>query len=124
MELLESIKHRKGANMIDVTKADWKLFCSRIGGWQEAYIDKLLREYIALLQKDGTASEKFWELEKRIKSDKCHPGVQMELRKQDVPFNLVQLMNLGVITEEELEGFSEKLRDTIKFLISRNYGKS
>lgn len=109
--------------MVEVTKADWKLFCSKIGDWQEAYMDKLIREYMELLSAEGVASEKFWELEKRIKNDKRHPGVQMELRKRDLPFDLLQLINLGVITEQELEGFSEDLKDTINFLISRNYGR-
>ena len=30
------------------------------------------------------ASERFWELEKRIKEDKRHPGVVMELKKSEV----------------------------------------
>lgn len=114
---------RKDTDMVEVTKADWKLFCSRIGGWQEAYMEKLIREYVTFLQEKGAASAKFWELEKRIKSDKRHPGVQKELQKKNVPYDLLQLMNHGVITEVDLEGFSEELKDAIKFLGERNYGR-
>ena len=32
-----------------VNEKDWKLFRSRIGLWQEAYMDRLNREYIELL---------------------------------------------------------------------------
>ncbi|MBQ8231088.1 MAG: hypothetical protein IJZ34_04070 [Lachnospiraceae bacterium] len=40
-------------------------------------------------------------------NDKRNPGVLIELHKQDVPYDLVRLINLGVITVDELEGFSE-----------------
>ena len=31
------------------TEADWKLFRKKIAGWQEAYMEKLVREYMDLL---------------------------------------------------------------------------
>ena len=54
---------------------DWKLFKIRLVGWQENYMDKLNKEYINLLTGAKNASDKFWELERRIKKDKKHPGV-------------------------------------------------
>ena len=54
---------------------DWKLFKIRLAGWQENYMDKLNKEYINLLTGAKNASDKFWELERRIKKDKKHPGV-------------------------------------------------
>ena len=38
--------------MLDISKADWKLFRERISGWQEAYMERLTREYIELLSSD------------------------------------------------------------------------
>lgn len=35
---------------------------------------RLTKEYIDLLSGDENASDKFWELEERIKKDKKHPG--------------------------------------------------
>ena len=106
--------------MMEVSKADWKLFRSRIADWQEAYMERLIKEYAELLNGEGAASDKFWELEKRIKNDKRNPGVLIELHKQDVPYDLVQLINLGVITVDELEGFSEDMKDIVNFQRSRN----
>ena len=40
---------------------------------------RLLKEYIDMLNGNGNASDKFWELEERIKKDKKHPGVMLEL---------------------------------------------
>lgn len=45
------------------TKKDWALFREKIADWQEAYMDKLNKEYMDLLNGDGRPSEKFWALE-------------------------------------------------------------
>ncbi len=41
------------------SEKDWKLFRSKIADWQEAYMEKLNREYIKLLSGEGNASENF-----------------------------------------------------------------
>ena len=33
------------------SEKDWKIFRSKIAGWQEAYMDKLNKEYIKILWK-------------------------------------------------------------------------
>jgi len=107
--------------MMEITKADWKLFRSRIAEWQEGYMERLIKEYVEILNGEGAASDKFRELEKRIKNDKRNPGVFIELHKQDVPYDLVRLINLGAITVDDLEGFSEELKGAVNYLVSRNY---
>ena len=60
---------------MDISKKDWKLFRERLSGWQEKYMEGLVKEYANFLNDDKKpASEKFWELEKRIKEDKRQPG--------------------------------------------------
>lgn len=59
------------------SEKDWKLFRSKIADWQEAYMEKLNREYIELLSSEGNASDKFWALEQRIREDKKDSGVQL-----------------------------------------------
>ena len=50
-------------------------------------MEGLVKEYANFLNDDKKpASEKFWELEKRIKEDKRHPGVVMELKKSEAGF--------------------------------------
>ena len=65
------------------SEKDWKIFRSKIAGWQEAYMDKLNKEYIKILSGDGKPSEKFWTLEKRIKEDKKDCGVQCEMSRSN-----------------------------------------
>jgi len=67
-----------------ISKSDWKLFREKLPEWQEKYMEKLVGEYVVFLsQDDKAASEKFWEMEKRIKKDRKNPGVIMELEKSE-----------------------------------------
>ena len=106
-------------NMNRFSEKDWKLFRSKIAGWQEAYMDKLNKEYIEILSGEGNPSDKFWKLEKRIKEDKRDCGVQCEMSRSN-QFNIIMsLLNEGAITLEDLDDFSDNLKDTIKFFSER-----
>lgn len=95
------------------TKKDWTLFRTKIAGWQESYMDKLNKEYIALLSEDISPSEKFWRLNKRIKEDKKKTGVRIEMSRSHLIYNLISLINEGAIRFEDLEEFSDKLKETV-----------
>lgn len=98
------------------TEGDWKLFRKRLAGWQEAHMEKLIGEYVELLQGEGVASERFWALDKRLRDDKRSMGVVINnLRRIDLPHYLTQLILEGVIEESDLEGFSDKLRENVLF---------
>jgi hypothetical protein len=64
--------------MVEISKKDWALFRSKLPEWQESYMEKLVQEYIGLLSEDRLASDKFWDLDEKLKKDKKHPGVQLE----------------------------------------------
>lgn len=104
---------------MEISKSDWKLFRARIAEWQEDYMERLVKEYIDVLNGTGNTSDKFWELEERIKKDKKHPGVMLELSKGNMIFDIVALINSGVITTADLEGFSDELRESVDFLLHR-----
>ena len=106
---------------MECTKADWKLFRERIPGWQENYMERLTKEYITLLSGERKASEKFWEMEKRIKEDKGKPGVMISLKKSNVIYDLVRLIRDGAIGVEDLEGFSEDLKEHVKMLLESKW---
>lgn len=104
---------------MEVSKSDWKLFRTHIAKWQENYMERLLQEYVELLSGAENASEKFWKLEERIKRDKKHPGVLIELRKSNMIYDIVSLINFGVITTSDLDEFSEELKESVNFLLKR-----
>ncbi|MDD6072431.1 MAG: hypothetical protein PUC12_16715 [Clostridiales bacterium] len=108
---------------MEISKKDWKLFREKLPLWQENYMAQLNKEYIALLSsEDKKASEKFWELQNRIKKDRKHPGVIMEMSKSQAIWNIVDLMRLDVITYEDLADFSDDLKQAIKMILDRNRG--
>lgn len=104
---------------MEISKQDWVLFRQKIGEWQEAYMGKLLREYSELMQREGLASERFWELEKRIKNDKRSRGVVLEIRKQNVIYDLVAMILDGIIAFDDLEDFSDELKDAVRFMVTQ-----
>lgn len=104
---------------MEVSKSDWKLFRARIGDWQEAHRERLVKEYMDLLDGEENASDKFWNLEERIKNDKKHPGVMLELSKGNMIFDIVALINSGVITTADLADFSDELKESVDFLLHR-----
>ena len=92
------------------SERDWKLFRNKVADWQEAYMEKLNQEYIALLSGEGNASDKFWELEKRIREDKKDCGVQCKMSRSNQFYIMSSLLNEGAITFDDLEDFSDDLK--------------
>ena len=107
--------------IMDISQMDWKLFREKLSDWQENYMEGLVKEYANFLNDDKKpASEKFWELEKRIKEDKRHPGVIMELKKSEVIWDIVYLIRLRVITYDDLSEFSGELQMEVKRILEMN----
>lgn len=104
---------------MEISKSDWKLFREKIPEWQEHYMEQLIKEYIKLLNAPGNASDHFWELEKRIKTDKKHPGVLIEMRKSNAIWDIAMCVRDEVITMDDLDGFSKELTDEVKAILSR-----
>ena len=100
-----------------VKERDWKLFKKNIGLWQEAYMEKLIREYVDLLKDDQPASSKFWALEERIRTDKKKPGVMISLSRSEMIFDIVDLIRDGVITKEDLADFSETFKENVENML-------
>ncbi len=98
---------------LGANEKDWKLFRSRVPGWQEAYMDRLNHEYIELLSGEGNPSDKFWTLEERIRQDKKDSGVQAAMSRSNMKFILMDLLAEGAITAADLDGFSDDLRDSL-----------
>ena len=56
---------------------------------------------------------------KRIKQDKKHPGVLLEMNKGEAIWDIAILVKKKVITMDDLEGFSEDLIEAVKLILSR-----
>ena len=101
---------------MEISGRDWKLFREKLPVWQEAYMERLNHEYVALLSGAGMPSEKFWTLHDRIRRDGQSKGVVLRLRKEQLPYDMAALIREGVIDSGELDGFSESLREMVLYL--------
>ena len=45
------------------------------------------------------------------------------MRKSEMLYDIVALINDKVITQDDLEEFSDELKEYVQFLLDRNYGK-
>ena len=77
-------------------------------------MEKLVQKYVEYLQENLPASDKFWELENRIKNDKKKPGVLIEVRKSSMIWDIVRLIHDEVVTVKDLEGFSNELVEAVE----------
>ena len=89
------------------------MFRERVPEWQEHYMEQLTKKYIELLSSPGNASDHFWELEKRIKNDKKHPGVMLEMKKSEAIWDNAIFIKKKVITIKKLEGISKEVIDSV-----------
>ena len=106
--------------MYKVKESDWKLFRKKVPGWQEKYMDKLIREYIELLEQDKDASEKFWTLNEKMKKDKRKSGVLIqEMSRSSMSTHILNLLQEGAISIDDLEGFSDEVRNYFEQIMSR-----
>ena len=117
-----SVAGERSLKNLDISKSDWKLFRVKLADWQEKYMERLVKEYAtALTDETRLASDKFWKLEKRIKKDRQHPGVIMEMRKSDAIWDIMRLIRLKVITYEDLSDFSDELQQEVKRLLGMSW---
>lgn len=106
-------------NQFGFSERDWKLYKSKIADWQEGYMEKLCKEYIDLLSSDRLPSDRFWELEKRIREDKRATGVVVNNSRSNMIGNILDLLHESAITLDDLSDFSEELRERIKSIYSK-----
>lgn len=104
-------------NSYNFSEKDWKLYRSKIADWQEAYMERLCKEYMEILRADEIGSERFWKLHDRIKEDVKSPGVLITNKRSTMIQNILALLSDGAITLDDLNGFSDDLREHIEFIV-------
>ena len=74
---------------------------------------KLLGEYLTMIADKGLASDRFWKLQKRLQVDVRKIGVCAEMKRSAMDMNLRLLLHEGAISKDDLDGFSEELRQSL-----------
>lgn len=103
-----------------IGQRDWLLFRERLPVWQNKHLENTVNQYLELLSDNSREpADKFWQLEKRIREDKKHPGVVTEMSRDNVISTIVTLLRDGTIVRDDLDGFSEELRELITFFLKK-----
>lgn len=74
---------------------------------------KLLGEYSTMIAGQGLASDRFWRLQERLQKDVRKTGVRVEMKRSVLIMNLLSLLREGAISKDDLDGFSEELRQSL-----------
>ena len=93
---------------------DWKLFKKRLPIWQENYMDKLTKEYAAILTGPGLSSERFWKVYDRYKEDLKSSGVIVHNKSRSTMLHdILNMLETDAISLEDLDGFSSEMMNTV-----------
>ncbi len=97
--------------MRDVAESDWKLFKKMHPQWQERYMEKLIGQYVEILNGGSEASSRFWALEESLNRDKLSSGVIANtIRRSTMHREIASLLIDSVITLDDLDGFTEDIK--------------
>ena len=99
--------------MYSVKESDWKLFKKLLPEWQERFMERLIGEYAKMVAGQGFASDRFWKLQGRLQKDVRNVGVRADMRRSVMVMNLLSLLHEGAITKDDLDGFSDELRQSL-----------
>ena len=99
--------------MYSVKESDWKLFKKLLPEWQDRFMGRLLGEYSTMIAGQGLATDRFWKLKERLQEDVRKTGVRAEMKRSAMIVNLWSLLREGAISKDDLDGFSEELRQSL-----------
>ena len=99
-----------------VNESDWKLFRKKLPGWQARYMQRMLDDYAKIIASQGLPSDRFWTLQKRLKSDVRLTGVRTEISRSLMHLNISRLWAEGAITIEDLQDFSNDMKQFVSSL--------
>ena len=76
-------------------------------------MERLLGGYAKMIAGQGLASDRSWKLQGRIQKDVRKVGVRAEMSRSVMDLNLRSLLHEGAITKDDLEGFSDELKQSL-----------
>ena len=83
-------------------------------------MEKLIDQYIEMLNGDSEASSRFWALEERLNRDKLSSGViTNDIRRSTMHREIANLLIDSVITLDDLDGFTEDIKSYARHWIGQ-----
>jgi hypothetical protein len=100
-------------------EADWKNYKSIVHGLRERYLSNRNKELIAILSRDSnTPTENFWNANGRMKEiERIISDCLDDHRRSRMLSNLMLMYYHQMITDDDLNGFSEEVRGCISTIV-------
>ncbi len=97
-------------------ESDWKEFRNIVPTLRERYLEKLIPELTATLRDHAqTPTERFWSAHERMKEiEKTLRACLDGHSRSRMMSYIFQMIRHQMMTEEDLAGFSEELRERVK----------
>lgn len=104
---------------MEISELDWKLYRKKIVIWQNSFMEKLCNEYVAFLSDCNIKpSDKFCDLEHRIRKDKHLAGVVVEMKRSNMIYDIARLIDEKAISIDDISEFSTDTQDMVKLLLN------
>jgi hypothetical protein len=98
-------------------ESDWKMFRSIVPALRERYLRARNTELMAVFQSESlTPTEQFWKVNKRMEEIGGILRTCLDGHRRSQMMHAMRLMHHHqMITDEDLNGFSEEVRERIAF---------
>ena len=96
-------------------ESDWKLFRKRVPEWRERYLSLKNKEIVGIFADNNkTPTEQFWDAKKKMEEEArilvdCLDGHS----RSKMQWYLLLMHHYGLIRDEDLDEFSEELREQV-----------
>jgi len=110
-----SLHDRPTSAMKKAKESDWRTFRDSLVAWRERYLETVTKQLTDLLRdKDRTPTERFWEAKERIdKEAKILQDCLDGYSRSKMEMKLDRMYRYELIGDEDLERFSEELRERL-----------
>ena len=83
-------------------------------------MNRAIQDYVALLNGNASAMDKFRDLERRMREDRKKIDVPLGMSRSNMLVNMTALIDKGVISRSELALFSDELQEAMKFMLGNS----
>lgn len=103
-------------------ESDWKHFRAMLEPVRERYLLRRNREFAQQLERtDKSPTECFWQTLDAMQQEANQLERALDrLSRSHMEENLIMMCSMGMLTEEDLEGFSEGLVSQLKIILNRS----
>ncbi|MBR5090454.1 MAG: multidrug transporter [Ruminiclostridium sp.] len=98
-------------NNYEFIESDWKIYRELRSVWIENYMERLCKKYSDLLASDTSATDRIQELYDSLQKATRKTDIIVRDSRTYMKQNICYLLEEGVITLNDLEGFSHELQE-------------